>query len=280
MKTHNLRFRVLQLFCLGLLVFACKSKTKETSTMIEAVQQEKTSVTKEENPGSELLEKCLQAHGGLAAWKSFEGLEYTLDDNGKMVYQLTHLRDRRAYLKSKKYEVGFDGEVAWALPDAKEVSGKSAAFYYNLDFYFIGIPFLLKDPGVHTSYEGKAVVGEKEYESLKVTFGSEVGYTPEDVYYLYLDPETYVLRILTYSISYFDRENAGINSAKVYSDYKNVQGLLMPHKMENFEWNKGVIGKSKNHLRRFSDIAFLKDIPNKQLFNVPLGAITETLNEQ
>jgi len=276
MKKHHLKIKTLQLLCLSLLIFGCKQEKKETQTVPETDQiKEPSSI--EENKGLVLLEKCLQAHGGLDLWKSFEGLEYNLNDNGKDVYQLTHLKDRRAYLKSKKYEVGFDGKVAWSLPDANEVSGKSAAFYYNLDFYFIGVPFLLKDRGVHATYEGKAKVNEKEYESLKITFGSGVGFTPEDVYYLYLDPETYVLQILTYSISYFDKENAGINSAKVYSDYREVQGLMMPHKMENFEWTNDQMGKSKNHLRIFRDIKFLHEIQNEALFEMPNGAISEVL---
>lgn len=270
--------RILQYCCLLLFLTACKTEKKETEK-VAAPETIETAVllSEEETKGNALLDKSITAHGGMDAWKSFAGLEYNLSDNGKMVYQLTQLKDRRAYLKSKKYEVGFDGIVAWAKPDAQEVSGKSSAFYYNLDFYFIGVPFLLKDPGVHAFYDGQTVVNDKTYETLKITFGKGVGLTPEDVYYLYIDPNTHLLEILTYSISYFDKESAPVNSAKVYSDYQNVQGLMMPHQMENFEWKDGQMGKSKNHLRLFSDIRFLSVIPDEGLFEVPDGAITEEL---
>lgn len=262
------------------LVFACKTEKKtDTSISEESAKSEPVILSPKEKQGKELLENCLKAHGGMDIWKSFVGLEYNLDDNGKQVYQLTHLKDRRAYLKSKRYEVGFDGKVAWAVPDASEVSGKSAAFYYDLDFYFIGLPFLLKDPGVNVSYAGKTTINDRTFESLKVTFGSEVGLTPEDVYYLYIDPETYLMEILTYSVSYFDKENSKVSSAKVYSDYKKVQGLMMPHKMENFEWKEGTMGKSKNHLRIFSDIQFLKEISNEEVFEVPQDAVVEKLRD-
>ncbi len=264
--------------CLIALVIGCKSEKKEVPTETEApMEREAPLLSTEEKKGQDLLEKCLIAHGGLEQWRSFEGLEYQLNDKGKMVYQITHLRDRRAYLKSKKYEVGFNGKVAWSLPNAEQVSGGSAAFYYNLDFYFIGVPFLLKDPGVVVHYAGKVVVNGQDYESLKVTFGSGVGLTPEDVYYLYLDPKTYMLQILTYSISYFDRENAGVNSAKVYSDYVDVQGLKMPTKMENFEWKDGSMGKSKDHLRLFKDIRFLTKITDESVFEVRPGAVEEKI---
>lgn len=267
------------IYCLCLLFFltGCKIEKKEAPQAIQSEIPE-APLSAEEQKGIEVLEQCIAAHGSMYKWKSFEGLEYNLNDNGKMVYQLTHLKDRRAYLKSKKYEVGFDGKVAWAVPDAREVSGKSAAFYYNLDFYFIGIPFLLKDPGVNVIYGGRTEVKGKFYETLKITFGKEVGFTPEDVYYLYINSDNNLLEILTYSISYFDKESAPIKSAKVYSDYKNIQGLMMPHQMENFEWKDGQMGKSKNHLRVFSDIKFLDKVPNEGLFKVPMGAVIEPLN--
>ncbi|MEO1012762.1 MAG: hypothetical protein AAFX53_15780, partial [Bacteroidota bacterium] len=170
--------KLIKILCLTTFLTACGEIKKEDSS---TPSDKRTPVTlsPEEQKGNSLLEKCLKAHGSLERWKSFEGLEYNLNDKGKMVYQLTQLKDRRAYIKSKKYEVGFDGKVAWAKPDANEVSGKSAAFYYNLDFYFIGVPFLLKDPGVNAVYAEKVMVNGKEYESLKITFGSHVGLTPE-----------------------------------------------------------------------------------------------------
>lgn len=270
-------FLVLSFLICSLSCTEKKQAVKETEKM-EPVK--KVSLSSEAKKGTELLEKCIDAHGGMDQWNAFTAVEYTLDDNGKEVYQLTHLKDRRAYLNSKNYTVGFDGKTAWAVPDAKKVSGESAAFYYDLDFYFFGIPFLLKDPGVNVTYSGNAKVDGKTYESLKVTFGAEVGLTPEDVYFLYIDPETAMLCILTYSISYFDKENAPINSAKVYSEYQEVQELMMPTKMENFEWDveNREMGKSKNHIRLFSDIHFLKEIPDETIFEVPEGAVVEKVN--
>ncbi|MBU3027908.1 DUF6503 family protein [Zobellia galactanivorans] len=224
-----------------------------------------------------LLDRCINAHGGIQQWKSFIGLAYNIEEKGKTVYQLTHLKDRRAYLKSKDFEVGFDGKTAWAKPDASHIPGNSPAFYYNLDFYFFGMPFLLKDPGVITSDEGTSVVGGKTYETLKVTFGPEVGLTPEDVYYLYIDPETFRLEILTYSVSYFNKEDAQINTAKVYSGYHEVQGLLMPSRLENYAWKDGNLGENKQHTRLFSDIRFLDQIPDDSVFKVPQGAVTEKI---
>ena len=269
--------RYVALLFFVLCLFSCKEVKEEAKEKETVEPLEKVTLSPERQKGIDLLNKCILAHGGLERWNSFKALEYTLNDNGKMVYQITQLKDRRAYLKSKDYEVGFDGKVAWALPDASKVAGKSAAFYYNLDFYFIGIPFLLKDPGVVPIYAGQATINGKTYESLKITFGSEVGLTPEDIYYLYIDPEDNLLHVLTYSVSYFDKEKASINSAKVYSEYKEVQGLMMPSKMENFEWINSDLGKSKDHVRLFDDVKFLTKIPDESVFEIPEGAKTEKL---
>jgi len=264
-------------FSLGLL--SCRQQKKSVTESNEPTRKEIPEPPENQNRGQVLLDKCLLAHGGLDRWKSYEGLEYQLNSNGKEVYQITQLKDRRAYLKSKSYEVGFDGKVAWALPDASEVPGESAVFYYNLDFYFIGIPFLLKDPGVKATYAGKATINGQPYESLKITFNPGVGFTPEDVYHLYIEPETFMLRILTYSVAYFNRENAPVNSAKLYTNYIYVDGLLMPTTMENFEWKDGAMGESKNYVRHFSEFRFLKQIPDETLFQVPEGAVIEELTQ-
>ncbi|MUH37971.1 hypothetical protein D9O36_19130 [Zobellia amurskyensis] len=269
MKTNHISIIAL-LFCL---LISCKeTKQKPNSKILDSSKA--SSITED----TSLLDKCINAHGGIKKWKSFTGISYNLEENGKTVYQLTNIKDRRAYLKSDDYEVGFDGKVAWAKPDASKIPGKSAAFYYNLDFYFLGVPFLLKDPGVVATDEGASVINGENYETLKITFGSEVGLSPEDVYYLYLDPETFRLEILTYSVSYFDKKNAQINSAKTYSEYQEVQGLMMPTELENFAWEDGELGESTNHVRHFSDIRFLDKIPDESIFQAPEGSITERIN--
>jgi len=82
-----------------LFVMACKPEKKVEAAFVEAPKEmDKTVLSTKEKQGKELLENCLNAHGGLQAWKSFEGIEYNLSDNGKQVYQITNLKDRRAYI--------------------------------------------------------------------------------------------------------------------------------------------------------------------------------------
>ncbi|WP_276167492.1 DUF6503 family protein [Zobellia alginiliquefaciens] len=271
MKAKHLFILVLSFF----FSIACKEEKKDSSkTTTDSTPVSNTDTTETIS----LLDRCIAAHGGIDVWNSFTALSYTVTEKGREVKQLTNIKDRRAYLKSKDFEVGFDGKTAWAFPDVSKIPGKSASFYYNLDFYFIGIPFLLKDPGVIATDEGNSVVNGKSYETLKITFGSEIGLTPEDIYYLYIDPETSRLEILTYSVSFFDKDNAGINSAKVYSNYKEVQGIMIPTKLENFKWKNNEMGESTNHIRLVSDIQFLDTIADTTVFEIREDAITEEIN--
>ncbi|NND08954.1 MAG: hypothetical protein HKN87_21490 [Saprospiraceae bacterium] len=234
---------------------------------------------KVQGEGQDLLDKCILAHGGMQRWNEFEGLAYTLINNGTPVYQLTHLKDRRAFIESEAYTVGYNGAVAWALPDASKLPGKSVAFYYNLDFYFVGIPFVLMDPGVKLEDLGVQRIDSTDYLCLKVAYGESVGLTPDDVYFLYLDPSTYMLRILVYSITYFKDTppDQAFSSAKVYSGYQYVQGIMMPGKMENFVWQDGSLGTSKNHVRLFKDYQFLTEIEDKARFEPPQDAKKESI---
>jgi len=257
-----------------LIHFGCGS-----SNTVDVVTEKESEGTysPEEQKGRQLLNSAIDAQGGMEVWNSFEGLQYTILNNGKASHQLTNIHDRRANVRAENFEIGYDGKVAWATPNMDNVPGKSAAFYFNLDFYFVAIPFVLKDPGVHVSSEGLIEVNGKSYEALKVWFGDGVGFTPKDVYYLYLDPQSKLLEILVYSVSFIDKsETPGLNSAKVYSDWKEVQGLKMPGKMENFAWKDGEMGESSGHLRILSDYKFLKEV-DTGLFEVPDGAITEPL---
>jgi len=202
-------FLLTSMSTLLLYAYGCKIDTDNTAGPI--VDSTSPATIK----GLAFLDKCIEAHGGLDAWNKFVGLSYQVKNGSKSLFQLTHLKDRRTYSKSDNFELGSDGHQVWVTPNADKVPGKSAAFYYNLDFYFVAIPFVLKDPKV--------------------------------------------------------------NSAKRYLDYQNIQGIMMPTKMENFRWIDGKIGKSSNRGRVISDYKFYDKIPDEKVFNVPEGAMTEPL---
>ena len=116
-----------------------------------------------------------------------------------------------------------------------------------------------------------------EYDLLKISYGSEVGLSPEDLYFLYLDPTSHQLKILTYTVSYFDKTNEKVNSGKKYLDYIDVQGILMPTKMASYRWKDGKLGENSNRDRIIKNIQFHETIKDEKVFEIPDGAVTEAL---
>ncbi len=259
-----------------LLVYACQTENNNAANANDP-DQSSIAITPAEKKGIEYLDKCITAHGGMEAWNKFVGLSYVVENSGKSLYQLTHLKDRRTYSKTDDFELGSDGKKVWVTPNADKVPGKSAAFYYNLDFYFIAIPFVLKDPGVKITYIGKATTDGETYDLLKVSYEDGVGLSAEDLYFLYLDATNHQLRILTYTVSYFDKTNDKVNSAKKYLDYQNIQGVLMPAKLAGYRWIDGKMGENSNRNRIIHDYKFYEVIEDESIFQVREGALTEAL---
>jgi len=83
---------------------------------------------------------------------------------------------------------------AWL--DGQEVSGERAAellenaygAWVN-DTYWLLMPRKLLDPGVHLAHEGTETIDGREHDVLMLTFG-EVGLTPGDRYWAYVDRES------------------------------------------------------------------------------------------
>ena len=66
------------------------------------------------------LDRCLDAHGGLAKWRSFAGVEYDLTwksaKDKQADHQLFDLQSRSGLITSDKYTLGKSGGEVWVKP--------------------------------------------------------------------------------------------------------------------------------------------------------------------
>ena len=76
------------------------------------------------------------------------------------------------------------------------------AIYIN-DTYWLVMPFKWRDPGVHLAYHGRQTVEGREWEVVQLTF-EEVGRTPRNKYYAYIDPATHRMEMWDH---YRDRDD-------------------------------------------------------------------------
>lgn len=156
-----------------------------------------------------ILDAWIEAAGGLAAWDSVRTLRYTVttvwfDSTG----EVRRMRPRRVELRKSArgeesrierpeaeglYVQVFDGDTAWAALNGRplpvEHPATAEAEYVGRDvFYWIGLPYKLRDPGVH--HEARPLP-EGGHE-LAVRFGEEIGAHPGDRYYYYfVDPDPF-----------------------------------------------------------------------------------------
>ncbi len=202
----------------------------------------------EENAGTEatpaiaassaldILDRGLEAHGGLETWHSYSSLEYDVDRGGKVEHHLIDLKNRKLLQIGDAYSFGFDGKDAWVAPQLAAFSG-SARFYNGLDFYFFGIPFLLADPGTKRELLGRVMIGGDSYDAVKVSFDAGVGGSPDDYYIAHFDTETGLMRVLLYTVTYRSQEPNENYNGRVYEEWQEVGGMMVPGKITSAPWD-------------------------------------------
>lgn len=153
-----------------------------------------------------LLDKVLGAHGGMQAWDSLTDLTFTLSrvtlgPQGEetaavrsLYYLKRHGKARVVSITGKGVQVeGFDGEKPWVTVNGKPETGEEAlrrAHFQSVNWwYWMGVPFKLKDPGAILAHKGSGSFRGKPVELLEATFQPGVGRT-SDRYTYSIDPQT------------------------------------------------------------------------------------------
>lgn len=219
--------------------------------------------------GSALLDKTLAAHGGVKKWRSFASMTFKKSVKDKKTENhLIDLYNRKVLILSSSYRIGFDGKQVWLTPSLDKSPSKSPRFYHNLWFYFASIPFVFSDPGVNAEDLPPAVIGGKEYNKIKISFESAVGDSPKDQYLLYTDPNTHRVKMINYSVTYYDSTRADNYNALVYEDYVELYGLMVPGKLTGYKWQDNQLGDLR-YETFISDYQFSQQQPIQEMFEIP-----------
>ena len=83
-------------------------------------------------PAFAQLDRCMEAHGGLAKWRSFASVEYGLAwksaKKEQKDHQLFDLRNRSGLITSDSYTLGSSGGEVWVKPGWMPSVGPRRAF--------------------------------------------------------------------------------------------------------------------------------------------------------
>lgn len=189
-----------------------------------------------ETAADSLVDAWIEAAGGMEGWRSVESARYTVTtvwyDSGGSIRRM---RPRRIELRKAPggeqsrierpeaeglYVQTFTGDTAWAtLNDAPlppEHPAAAESEYVGRDvFYWFGLPFKLRDPGVNRRARRLDAGGWE----VAVTFGDEVGAHPGDRYFYYfLDEDPF-----PEEVHYIEQGRTEADRNRTYwSDYREA----------------------------------------------------------
>jgi len=107
-----------------------------------------------------------------------------------------------------------DGEEVTVAEDLGPLLERAYGRFIN-DSYWLLMPWKLRDPGVNLEHLGEKEVDGKMYEVLHVSFG-EVGLTPGDQYWAFVNPETKMMERWAYFLQSFEGE-ASLEGARPFA---------------------------------------------------------------
>jgi hypothetical protein len=226
-----------------------------------------------------VLQRGVQAHGGLNKWKQFGAVEYDfsleMGDVSRSDHHVVDLYSRDARVEGEAYTIGVTDTSAWAAPSMEAYGFHAPPRFYGKAYpYLFSVPFVFGDPGVETEAVGQRKLQGSTYNVVKVTFEQGVGDTPEDVYYVYCDPNSHRVRAALFSVTF---RNPSIQRpiTGVLYDWKTVDGLTVPEKGEMYAVTEDLTFKKKLGSLRYSNVDFKKTPPPASTFAMPEDAVRD-----
>lgn len=227
------------------MIISCKQSDSNPNITKEAIQSYPTYV-----------QNVLDAHGGLNQWNKLKSLKYEIEKEGGNEKQFINLSDRKERIEAPNFTMGYDGKNYWMEADTSVKT--NPVFYKNLMFYFYAMPFVLADQGIQYEEVDSLIYENITYPGFKVSYGKEVGVSPEDEYYLYYDQKTHEMAWLAYTVTYFSKEKSKKLGWIRYDDWQTVSDVKLPATMawQKVEENKPM---GERNRRTFANVMLSTD---------------------
>ena len=217
--------KLILLSALSLAVMSCKQEAKK-----EVETQPKQEVKKEDN-FPKALGEVFEKHGGIDKWRKAKTMSYNVNKQDHTI----DLHTRKTLVQGENFSLGFNGKDVWLSQKDSTAFTSNPKFYYNLYFYFYAMPFVLADDGITYSEVDPIEFEGVKYPGYKISYGANVGTSPDDNYFIYFNPETKQMEWLGYTVTYFTKEPSEKVSLIRYNDWENVNGFILP---KSITWYK------------------------------------------
>lgn len=223
--------------------------------------------------GSVALARALEAHGGLARWRSFGTLQYTLVDfplseaTSAPSRAVFDLRGRAIRIEAERFSVVHDGARTFAAPSA-EFIGLPPRFFAKGSSYFVIMPFVFADAGITARDAAPLHYAGKAYDVVNIGYAAGVGDVRDD-YQLLIDPETDRLFAVNHSV----RETGIERVTWVFDEWQSVEGVLIPARM-SLRLGFDPVNPGEGKQARIEQASLQRSSPAPQVFSqVPPGAV-------
>ncbi|WP_103070298.1 DUF6503 family protein [Aquimarina sediminis] len=248
-------------------IISCKQEVKSEKeiTVKEEVKEETVPDRSKDFP--EDIAAIFTAHGGIKAFDQMNTLIFEIAKPNGNEKHTTDLKTRFARVETDKFVLGFDGKEAWLEQDSTYFNG-NPRFYHNLMFYFYAMPFVLGDDGISYKKVDDLIVDDISYPGYKISYGEDIGDSPKDNYFIYYDKESQKMKFLGYTVTFFSKEESQKISLVEYTDWNDVEGLLLPKTLKWRVYKDGIVGEVKSEVNFVNAIAN-KQKPSSSLFNKP-----------
>lgn len=186
--------------------------------------------------GRELVQACVEAHGGLEAFHALGDLQVRVVDvwaSSAMAPEqpgdplLTFnpaLNKGLATFDEADAVWGFDSVQAWAMVGGQPAEPPRPDFVPTYG-YFLSLPFKFLDPGLITEHLGRAVFDGVEVEEVLVHFEEGVG---ADRYLLRIDAEDHALR----GVSFTFMDMNPLVQLEARLDWQDLDGVSLPQRYD------------------------------------------------
>ena len=259
---------LLTIFSICLILVGCKTETK-TTTEDEVTSAQDAFETRTYPDG---ISKVFAAHGGIEKWNAMNNLCFDMPGRNGVETHTTDLQSRKAKIQTEKYTMGYDGENFWLDQEDSIYDVSRVKFYHNLMFYFEAMPFILGDEGISYEEIEPLTVGDKTYNGTKVSYGNDVGYSDNDNYIIYSNPETNQMEWLAYTVTYGKEEASEKYSFIKYENWQDVNGIMLPQTLQWYKVEDGRPTEMRNEMQ-FDNVTATETVLEDSVFETPKTAV-------
>ncbi len=273
--------RINSVFLVSCFMFALGLSAKSATPKKEWIKKRVDSAEKRmsETKGGQLLLESIQKHGGLERWYANGPVDFRfnympLKGIARDSFQQIDTWQSKARHQSPDkpgLEFGWDGSKAWSMGGKPDVNVR---FWSLTPYYFVAMPFVFADDGLSYKYDGEYAFEGKKFDMVRVTYGANVGDSPDDFYVALIDKKTKILAGTRYIVTnkkLFKKGGQSPEKLIMYDGENTVDGIIFPTAARSFAWNKGNVGPLTTRTV-VSDVKFRSDL-NLAYFDKPAKAV-------